>query len=159
MNISASLLSRSGWIDGLIGESITEGLNVEVTEREVIADASSAVSTLVELQSRGARVFMDDFGIGYSSLSYLQLLPFDVIKIDKSFIDGLGVSEVSYSLIKLLVALAETMEVDLLAEGIEEPEQFEILKALGVGYGQGSLFAKPMPATEALAFLDSRLTS
>ena len=159
MNISASLLSRSGWIDGLIGESITEGLNVEVTEREVIADASSAVSTLVELQSRGARVFMDDFGIGYSSLSYLQLLPFDVIKIAKSFIDGLGVSEVSYSLIKLLVALAETMEVDLLAEGIEEPEQFEILKALGVGYGQGYLFAKPMPATEALAFLDSRLTS
>ena len=159
VNISASLLSRSGWIDGPIGESITEGLNVEVTEREVIADASSAVSTLVELQSRGARVFIDDFGIGYSSLSYLQRLPFDVIKIDKSFIDGLGVSEVSYSLIKMLVALAETMEVDLLAEGIEEPEQFEILKALGVGYGQGSLFAKPMPATEALAFRESRLTS
>lgn len=157
VNISASLLSRPGWLDGSIGENITEGLNVEVTERQVIADASSAVSTLVELQSRGARVFIDDFGIGYSSLSYLQLLPFDVIKIDKSFIDGLGVSEVSYSLIKLLVALAETMEVDLLAEGIEEPEQLEILKALGVGYGQGYLFAKPMPATEALAFLESGL--
>lgn len=157
VNISASLLSRPGWLDGSIGESITEGLNVEVTERQVIADASSAVSTLVELQSRGARVFIDDFGIGYSSLSYLQLLPFDVIKIDKSFIDGLGVSEVSYSLIKLLVALAETMEVDLLAEGIEEPEQLEILKALGVSYGQGYLFAKPMPATEALAFLESGL--
>ena len=159
VNISASLLSRPGWLDGPISENITEGLNVEVTERQVIADASSAVSTLVELQSRGARVFIDDFGIGYSSLSYLQLLPFDVIKIDKSFIDGLGVSEVSHSLIKLLVALAETMEVDLLAEGIEEPEQLEILKALGVGYGQGYLFAKPMPATEALAFLESGLVS
>ncbi|NCG22575.1 MAG: EAL domain-containing protein [Actinobacteria bacterium] len=159
VNISASLLSRPGWLDGPISENITEGLNVEVTERQVIADASSAVSTLVELQSRGARVFIDDFGIGYSSLSYLQLLPFDVIKIDKSFIDGLGVSEVSHSLIKLLVALSETMEVDLLAEGIEEPEQLEIVKALGVGYGQGYLFAKPMPATEALAFLESGLVS
>ncbi|MGZ0217855.1 MAG: EAL domain-containing protein [Acidimicrobiales bacterium] len=95
----------------------------------------------------------------HSSLSYLQLVPFDVIKIDESFIDGLGVSEVSHPLIKLSVALAETMEVDLLAEGIEEREQLEILKALGVGYGQGYLFAKPMPATEALAFLESGLVS
>ncbi len=154
VNVSASLLSRPDWLDGPTGANFTKGLNVEVTERSVIADMDAAVLTLAELRSRGVRVFIDDFGIGYSSLSYLQLLPCDFIKIDKSFTAGLGVSDVSLSLVKLLVALAEAMDVTLVAEGIETHEQLEIVEGLGVDCGQGYLLAKPMPAAEIWAFLE-----
>lgn len=158
LNVSASLLSRSDWFDGPTGELFVEGVNIEVTERAVIADTARAASMLSDLQSRGSRIFIDDFGTGYSSLSYLQMLPCDVIKIDKSFISGLGESEMSLSLVRLLVSLAETMGTDLLAEGIETREQLEILQRLGVGYGQGYLFARPMPVTEARAHLEARLS-
>jgi len=158
LNISASLVSRSDWFDGPTGEFFVEGVNVEVTERALIADMTRGASTLAELQSRGARIFIDDFGTGYSSLSYLQMLPCDVIKIDKSFIANLGESEMSRSLVRLLVSLAGTMGTDLLAEGIETREQLEILKGLGVGYGQGYLFAHPMPVPEARAYLEASLS-
>ena len=153
VNISASLLSRADWLDIVDTDAFTKGLYIEITERALVADVSEATKILKTLQERGAKIYVDDFGTGYSSLSYLHRLPFDVIKIDRSFVDSVTESEKSLSLIKLLVSLAHTMGVELIAEGIEEPEQLQILKELGVRYGQGYLFARPMPIKDAFQHL------
>jgi sensor c-di-GMP phosphodiesterase-like protein len=156
VNVSASLLSRSDWLEEIDAGLFSRGLNIEVTERALVADVSAASAILATLQARGSRIFVDDFGTGYSSLSYLHKLPLDVIKIDQSFVESVTESDKSLSLIKLLVSLARTMEVDLLAEGIEKPEQLEMLKKLGVGYGQGFLFARPMPVSEVFTYLEQQ---
>lgn len=154
VNISASLLSRADWLDIIDEEAFAKGLYIEITERALIADVSEAAKILKTLQDKGSKVYLDDFGTGYSSLSYLHRLPFDVIKIDRSFVESVTQSKKSMSLIKLLVSLARTMGVELVAEGIEEPEQLQALKRLGVRYGQGYLFAQPMPIDEAFRYLD-----
>jgi len=156
VNVSASLLSRSDWLEAVDKNVFAMGLNIEVTERALVADVAAATATLETLQERGSKIFVDDFGTGYSSLSYLHRLPLDVIKIDQSFVESVTESAKSLSLIKLLVSLARTMEVELVAEGIEKPEQLEILKKLGVRYGQGYLFARPMPISDALRYLEER---
>ena len=159
VNISASLLSRADWLD-VVGKDVFEkGLYIEITERAMVADVSEASKILKTLQDRGSKIYVDDFGTGYSSLSYLDRLPFDVIKIDRSFVDSVTESEKSLSLIKLLVSLAHTMGVDLVAEGIEQPEQLQILKELGVRYGQGYLFARPMPVKDAFQHLSKKPSS
>jgi diguanylate cyclase (GGDEF)-like protein len=150
VNVSASLLSRPDWLREVDTDTFPKGLNIEVTERALIADVSAAIATLQTLRQRGAKIFVDDFGTGYSSLSYLHRLPLDVIKIDQSFVESVTESEKSLSLIKLLVSLARTMEVELVAEGIEESGQLDVLRTLGVRYGQGFLFARPMRFEEAL---------
>jgi sensor c-di-GMP phosphodiesterase-like protein len=149
-------LSRSDWLEAVDKNVFAMGLNIEVTERALVADVAAATATLETLQERGSKIFVDDFGTGYSSLSYLHRLPLDVIKIDQSFVESVTESAKSLSLIKLLVSLARTMEVELVAEGIEKPEQLEILKKLGVRYGQGYLFARPMPISDALSYLEER---
>jgi diguanylate cyclase (GGDEF)-like protein len=159
VNISASLLSRADWLDIVDKDAFAKGLYIEITERALVADVSEATKILKTLQERGSKIYVDDFGTGYSSLSYLHRLPFDVIKIDRSFVDSVTESEKSLSLIKLLVSLAHTMGVELVAEGIEEPEQLQILKELGVRYGQGYLFARPMPIKDAFQHLSEKPTS
>jgi diguanylate cyclase (GGDEF)-like protein len=156
VNISASLLSRADWLDVIDKDVFANGLYIEITERALIADVSEATKILKTLQERGSKIYVDDFGTGYSSLSYLHRLPFDVIKIDRSFVESVTESEKSLSLIKLLVSLARTMEVELVAEGIEQPAQLEVLKELGVRYGQGYLFARPMPIAAAFEYLAMR---
>jgi diguanylate cyclase (GGDEF)-like protein len=156
VNVSASLLSRSDWIDQMDDGTFANGLNIEVTERALVADVSVASATLEALQARGSQIYIDDFGTGYSSLSYLHRLPLDVIKIDRSFVDSITESEKSQSLVQLLVSLARSMEVELVAEGIETPEQLALLKSLDVRYGQGYLFARPMPFSDVWAYLKSQ---
>jgi diguanylate cyclase (GGDEF)-like protein len=154
VNISASLLSRADWLNDIDSDAFAKGLYIEITERALVADVSEATKILELLQERGSKIYVDDFGTGYSSLSYLHRLPLDVIKIDRCFVDSVTESEKSMSLIKMLVSLAHTMGVELVAEGIEEPEQLEALKALGVRYGQGYLFARPMPIPDAFEYLE-----
>jgi len=158
VNISASLLSRADWLDVIDKEAFAKGLYIEITERALVADVSEATKILKLLQERGSKIYVDDFGTGYSSLSYLHRLPFDVIKIDRSFVESVTESEKSMSLIKMLVSLAQTMGVELVAEGIEQPEQVEALKSLGVRYGQGYYFARPMPISAALQYLEEDRT-
>ena len=133
----------------------SHGLNIEVTERGLVADVSAAAATLERLRERGAQVFIDDFGTGYSSLRYLHELPLDVIKIDRSFVASLASSEKSRSLVSLLVSLARSMDVQMLAEGIEDQEQIRILKELGVPMGQGYFFSRPVPVHQARELLES----
>ena len=150
VNVSASLLSRSDWLNQIDGSIFSEGLNIEVTERGLVADVAVASATLRTLQELGSKIYIDDFGTGYSSLRYLQELPLDVIKIDRSFVDSITESDKSESLVTLLVSLGQSMNVDLIAEGIEDRAQLELLKQLNVRLGQGYFFSRPIPVDEAL---------
>ena len=99
-----------------------------------------------ELKDIGVRLAIDDFGTGYSSLSYLRDLPIDVLKMDKSFVDGIGVSERRLALAEAIVKLARQLGLEIIAEGIESETQRDLLIPMGCELGQGYLLAMPMPA-------------
>ena len=101
----------------------------------------------------GMRLAIDDFGTGYSSLSYLRELPIDVLKIDKSFVDGIAVSTQRLALAEVIIRIAKTLGLTVIAEGIESEVQRDMLVSMGCRYGQGYLLADPMPADEAEALL------
>ena len=105
----------------------------------------------------GVRLAIDDFGTGYSSLSYLHRFPVDILKIAKPFVDGLGHGEAEEAFAATMVKLAEALDLVVVAEGIEEAEQRDGLRALGCALGQGYYFARPLPETEARAYLERRL--
>jgi EAL domain-containing protein (putative c-di-GMP-specific phosphodiesterase class I) len=116
-----------------------------------MADADTALARLRALKELGIRLAMDDFGTGYSSLSYLSRLPVDILKMDRSFLtnerDG------DSGLAAAIIAIGERLGLEVVAEGIESQEQIETLQELGCEFGQGFLFAKPMPHAALLAYL------
>ena len=121
---------------------------------------SGCNSDLTELKHVGVRLAIDDFGTGYSSLSYLRELPIDVLKIDKSFVDGIASSGQRLALAEGIVEIARTLEIDVIAEGIETEEQRDLMTEMGCQYGQGYLLAMPMAAParrETLARIGTRL--
>lgn len=120
-----------------------ERLGLEVTESSLMADLPTARSVLLELRSLGVRLAVDDFGTGYSSLSQLKHLPVDVLKIDRSFIDGLGLDRVDDGVVEAILALAKAHRLVVVAEGVERPEQRDRLRSLGCDRGQGYLFGRP----------------
>ncbi len=123
-------------------------LRLEVTESSLIADAASALRTMRALSELGVGLHMDDFGVGYSSLNYLQQYPFDTLKIDRSFVQGMVRDRESWQIVKTILDLARSLGMDVVAEGIEDLEQLEELKRMGCPCGQGYYFARPMePAT------------
>jgi sensor c-di-GMP phosphodiesterase-like protein len=129
-------------------------LVLEATERGMIAqDVETSRAVMRDLRSMGARIAIDDFGVGYSSLAYLHTFTFDVLKIDASFVKRIGTDSVSAGLIDAIIDLGHTLKVEMVAEGVETAEQLEFLKARGVGAVQGWLFAKAMPAGEFLEYL------
>jgi EAL domain-containing protein (putative c-di-GMP-specific phosphodiesterase class I) len=112
------------------------------------------------LKDRGIHIHVDDFGVGYSSLSYLRRFPIDAVKIDRSFInrvDQTGDSTESLEIVRAVVALAKSLNIDVVAEGIEREEQKKYLEELQCPYGQGFLFAKPLDPENAKAFLIAHL--
>ncbi len=121
-------------------------LRLEITESAAIKDAARARVVLANLRNLGVRISLDDFGTGYSSLSYLQSLPLDTLKIDRSFVAGIGTDEDKGEIIKLIVGLALTLGLEIVAEGIETAAHVEHLRALGCQCGQGYFFAKPAEA-------------
>jgi EAL domain-containing protein (putative c-di-GMP-specific phosphodiesterase class I) len=123
-----------------------EALTLEVTERVLIEGAEPMIARLAELRGRGVRLAIDDFGTGYASLAYLRQLPVDVIKIDPSFVAGLGADATLSLLTRAVVQVGEDLGIEVVAEGIERPEQLEMLRAMGCGLGQGFLVARPMTA-------------
>lgn len=131
----------------------------EVTERGLV-DPQRAVAVLEPLRQAGHRIAIDDFGSGYSSLSYLQQLPVDVLKIDKSFVDALGTeaasSPVAPHIIAMARARARALGLKVIAEGVEQVEQARLLAELGAQIGQGWLFAKPLSAEAFRAFVAAR---
>ncbi|MET0375453.1 MAG: GGDEF domain-containing phosphodiesterase, partial [Rhizorhabdus sp.] len=120
-------------------------LRLEVTEGVAIMDASRTETILQEIRSWGVKTSLDDFGTGFSSLSYLQSLPFDALKIDRSFVSALGVNRKSEGIVRAIVDLARTMEMTVIAEGIETEEQEAFLKTMGCDMGQGYRYGKATP--------------
>ena len=121
-------------------------LEIEITETVTVAYRERMASVLGRLRARGVKVAIDDFGTGYSSLAYLDQLPFDVLKIDKSFVDGLTDPDREYGVVSAIVGIGKTMGKTVLAEGIENPVQLQILRAMGCDLGQGYHFARPLDA-------------
>ena len=130
-------------------------LTLEITESVMMTDIDLAVSRLQELRDLGVRLAMDDFGTGYSSLSYLSMFPLDILKMDRSLLAA-GASPVTSGLASAVLGLGETFALEVVAEGIEFPEQSTTLRELGCETGQGFFFARPMTSGKLVEFLEER---
>jgi diguanylate cyclase (GGDEF)-like protein/PAS domain S-box-containing protein len=128
-------------------------LRLEVTESVLVEESATAVSTLEALSEIGVGLVLDDFGTGYSSLAYLNRFPFDGLKIDRSFIDALGVEQERTAIVEAIIGMARALSLDVIAEGVENEAQMSELERLGCDYAQGHLFSKALPAKEISALL------
>lgn len=128
-------------------------LKLEITESAIMDNHQDVATILKELRKRRILISVDDFGTGYSSLSYLHSFPVDTLKIDKSFVQRLNLTSENIGLIPVIISLAKTMNMNVIAEGIELPEQLKILRELNCGLGQGYFFAKPLPGEELINLL------
>jgi EAL domain-containing protein (putative c-di-GMP-specific phosphodiesterase class I) len=159
INLSARQIQHPALLEDVTNALRRSGLpasalTLEITESILLEDADAAASTLAALKSLGLRIALDDFGTGYSSLTYLDRFPVDIVKIDKSFIDGLaGAHTAGSPLVTTIVNLGRLLGLGVTAEGIEDPDQVARLQRLGCGQGQGYHFAKPMPVGELVEFL------
>ena len=151
VNLSARQFAREGLADHveqLLRQSgiSSRQLGLEMTESSLIPDAATALEVLSSLRRLGVSLLMDDFGTGYSSLHHLHSLPFDVLKIDRSFVARMTEGDQPLQIVRTIVDLARVMGMDVVAEGIETREQYNLLQQLGCRFGQGFLFARPAPA-------------
>jgi len=161
VNLSARQFMQedlAGRIGGLIADAgLTPGLvKLEITESAIMANAERAVESLRELKDLGISLLVDDFGTGYSSLAYLRRFPVDALKVDRSFVRNLDTERDNRQIVKAVVQLASSLELQVVAEGIEEREELEVLKAMGCPMGQGYYFAKPLAAQAAADYLKAR---
>jgi EAL domain-containing protein (putative c-di-GMP-specific phosphodiesterase class I) len=131
----------------------------EVTETALVTDMAAAADSLRELQALGAGVAIDDFGTGYAPLTYLKQLAADDLKIDRSFVRGLGTDSYDTAIVTSLISLAHNLNVRCVAEGVETLEQLTLLQQLGCDFAQGFLFSRPIDATSLGIWLDLRLTT
>ncbi len=153
INVSAKQFHQALFVDQI--KSVIQSYNIlpsqifiELTEAVIIEDMVSLINKLTELKAYGVRISLDDFGTGYSSLAYLKHLPIDQLKIDKLFIHDLSHDKTSHNIVKIIIDLAHSMNIELVAEGVEIKDQFEILKSLGCKSFQGFYFAMPSPAED-----------
>src|SRR5579871_2160592 len=128
-------------------------LELEVTESALLEDDAATIAILHQLRALGIRVSMDDFGVGYSSLSYLRKFPFDKIKIDRSFVGTLGESSESKAIVRTIASLGENLGMETTAEGIETKEQLELVRQAGCTEAQGYYFSRPCGVDEALRII------
>jgi len=151
VNLSAPQFSREGLADHvealLMRNGISSGqLGLEMTESSLISDRPTALEVLSHLRMLGVSLLMDDFGTGYSSLNHLHAFPFDVLKIDRSFVSRMTQGEQPLQIVRTILELARVMGMDVVAEGIETGAQQELLEGMGCRYGQGFFYARPMSA-------------
>ncbi|MGB7266164.1 MAG: EAL domain-containing protein [Terracidiphilus sp.] len=151
VNLSARQFAREGLADhveALLRQSgvSSRQLGLEMTESSIIPDAGTAMEVLSSLRRLGVSLLMDDFGTGYSSLHHLHSLPFDVLKIDRSFVVRMTEGDQPLQIVRTIVELARVLGMDVVAEGIETREQYDLLRQLGCRFGQGFLFSRPVPA-------------
>ena len=116
-------------------------------------DPELAALSLEQIKGLGVRVAIDDFGAGYSSLNYLNRFPIDTLKIDRSFVSSMFSNDKSLEIVRMLTELARSLGMDIIAEGIEEEAQADQLRVFGCDYGQGFLYARPVPARQAMALI------
>jgi len=164
VNLSSKELSQSdliSYLDHVVMETGVDPrcLDLEITESAIIENDEVASAVFRELVARGIGLSIDDFGMGYSSLSYLHRFPFDTLKIDRSFVDRLGhAHEDSDAFVRTIVALGKNLGMEVVAEGIETKEQLSRLAQLRCEYGQGYLFSEPVETDIVRSLLDSEFT-
>jgi diguanylate cyclase (GGDEF)-like protein/PAS domain S-box-containing protein len=141
----AEIARRSGLVPG--------SLALEITETVLMEEAHAPVTVLAQMRDYGLRLMLDDFGTGYSSLGYLKRFPLDVVKVDRSFIAGLGHDEEDSAIVAAVISMAHTLGLTVVAEGVERGEQIDQLRRLGCDRVQGRLLARPLPAPELEALM------
>ena len=133
-----------------------EFLELEITESAIMRDPDRAMRTLQAIKALGITLSIDDYGTGYSSLSYLHKLAVDRLKIDKSFVAGLLCNDRDQLIVKSTIDLAHGLELEVIAEGIETPQQLAVLKKLGCDYAQGFLLSQPLRAEDVFDWFKDR---
>uniref|UniRef100_A0ACD5GUP0 EAL domain-containing protein n=1 Tax=Desertifilum tharense IPPAS B-1220 TaxID=1781255 RepID=A0ACD5GUP0_9CYAN len=141
-------------LDGVLQETGISGnqLKLEITESAIMENTASETVLLNQLRTLGIQLSIDDFGTGYSSLGRLHQLPIDTLKIDRSFVNRMETDSEGYEIVRAILTLAHSLEMDAIAEGIETSQQLVQLRELGCNYGQGYFFSPPMNSTEAVRF-------
>ncbi len=160
VNISGHDLTSPGFIDELAaiisdhGESIAI-ITLELTETTLVHKPDEAAAALQRARALGFKIAVDDFGTGYSSLSYIRTLPVDVLKIDKSFIQGMIDCATTHSIVASTLKLATSLGLAVVAEGVELVDQHGVLQMLGCDFGQGYLLGRPLPLAQTLSLIKS----
>jgi diguanylate cyclase (GGDEF)-like protein/PAS domain S-box-containing protein len=163
INISARQMSDKGLVE-FLSETVRktgltiESLELEITESAVMSNQEHAEKVLNELKDLGFHLTMDDFGTGYSSLAYLKRFPFDSVKIDQSFVRGIPESKDDEAIVEAIIAMAHSLQLKVVAEGVETREQYDFLRRLGCDQIQGYYFSKPIPASEIVKLLYKTMT-
>jgi EAL domain-containing protein (putative c-di-GMP-specific phosphodiesterase class I) len=158
VNISSKHFSHAGFI-GHVKNALEESavdpqsITIELTETVAMSDVAATGQTMSQLKTLGVKLSIDDFGTGYSSLSYLHRFPVDTLKIDQSFVRAMNAE--NYAIVKTIIGLARSLDLKVVAEGVETTNQHQLLVSAGCGSAQGYLFAKPMPAKNLGAFIES----
>ncbi len=158
VNISPSLF-RERDLAALVRSVIDEAglppgnLELEITEGMLMGDVQRALAVLKELKAMGVYIAIDDFGTGYSSLAYLKRFPIDILKVDRSFVLECDAGHEAMAITRAIVSLAHSLNLHVVAEGVEKQSQLAVLNALGCQEFQGYLFARPLPVGEVMAFL------
>jgi len=162
-NLSARELREASLVDNVAAILERTGVDpatiiLEITETSMVEDADGSVGTLQALKGLGVRIAIDDFGTGYSSLNYVRRFPVDILKVDKSFIDGVSDGGESSALTAAVIELAGILNLKPVAEGIERVDQLERLLELHCALGQGFYFAKPLESGTLEEMLTERLS-
>jgi len=147
----SNVLARSGLAPQL--------LVLEITENVLMEESQDSIERLASLKRLGVRLAIDDFGTGYSSLSYLRRFPIDILKVDRSFVEGVAEGPENSAIVSAIVNLARTLNLEVIAEGVEEIGQHDALRRMGCPLGQGFLYAPGVSSHAAQAILTGGLSS
>jgi EAL domain-containing protein (putative c-di-GMP-specific phosphodiesterase class I) len=161
INVSALQFQQPQFIERVAAVLATSGLppqmlELELTESILVRDADEALQRLQSLARVGVRLSIDDFGTGYSSLSYLRQFPMDGVKIAKPVVDHIADGADDSALARAIITIGETLELEVIAEGIEHEEQMRVLQKLGCKLGQGFYSSRPLPAELLIELLQGR---
>jgi EAL domain-containing protein (putative c-di-GMP-specific phosphodiesterase class I) len=160
VNLSRHQLAQPGLVEHIDETLRAAGLapecvKLEITESAVMENPELALESLRGLRALGVALAVDDFGTGYSSLSHLDSFPFQTVKIDQSFVRGREFAHKDVAILQTIIQLCRELSMDVVAEGIETPEQLSRLRDLGCGLGQGYLFSRPLPGDEMERLLEA----
>jgi EAL domain-containing protein (putative c-di-GMP-specific phosphodiesterase class I) len=145
----AAVISSAGIVPGTLGLEITESLLLDTDD--------DMLERLVSLKALGVRLLLDDFGTGYSSLAYLKRFPMDVLKIDRSFIDGMGTDDENCAIVEAIIRMARALDLEVVAEGLESEQQLQELRRLGCHCVQGFVVSPPLASDDVERFLQEQL--
>ena len=145
--------THSSVLEQLRAQELFPNITVEITENLLMQESSETIEHLMELRKAGLKIAIDDFGTGYSSLSYLQKFPVDIVKIDKSFICDIEGNGDARSLVRAIISMAQSLRLNVVAEGVETAGQLAILRQLNCDYVQGYYYSPPLPRDKFIQYL------